>query len=225
MVYDFLNPHVRLVILSTLDKPQSLYGIGKSWFSNIGRFYNSYIIKETNKAVKLKYLTKIKNEYKSDTHRIVNEAIDGIDFEFDDKKIISYVADYKEKLRLFYDELSDFSHPTYLNEELVKILVNKNPEVASNLEIKTVIQLPFILRYMERQSKVSLRLVLSLLNLNEYYKKLSEFENKNSHLLKDPEKNKLFSECCAYIIGSYYPKFFQGDENLLKKSFDLIVKR
>lgn len=221
MVYSELNPRAKLVILSTLDKHRTLYDIGKLWYSNIGRFYNDFIIKQVEKGVKLNYLAKRERKYQANTKRIIKEAVMGIDFKFKDKKINRYVKDYKLKLILFYDELKEFSHPTYLNLDLIKTIANGDPDLACNLDIGFVVQLPFILRYIEKKDKSILRLVLSSMGLDKYYKKLSEFENKNLNLLDKIERRDLFGECCAYIINSYYPRFFRGDEELLNRFLKL----
>lgn len=224
MVYNQLNPHVRIVVLSTLDKPRTLYDIGKIWYSNIGRFYNDYIIKQTEKAVRLKYITKENKAYKANTPRIILDAVNNINFRFKDNRTNEYVKGYKLKLKSFYNDLKEFSYPTYLNVELIKSISNGDSDIACNLDMQFIVQLPFILRYIEKQNKSVLRLVLSSLNLNDYYRKLSEFENANIYLLDKIKKRDFFGECCAYIINHYYPKFVAGDEDLLSKSFKLIKK-
>lgn len=221
MEYDKLNKASKIVILSTLDQARHLSEISQKWFGNNTRYYLNVYQKQVEDGVKKGFLIKEGKKYKANTERIINEAISEINFGFTEKKLQRIVEDYKIRLKWIFKDIKDFSYPAYLSIDMIHDLTGGDSDAIVTLNFQNLIQLPFILAYIEKKSKSILNLVLNLTKLEKYYESLFESENINSIILKRMKKEAQFGEYCNYITG-YYTKFFDGDENLLNSALNSI---
>lgn len=215
-MYKDLNDASKIVILSTFSQPRNLSEISKKWFGNKTRFYLDVYTKQIKEGVKSGFITKDSNKYAANSNKILKEVIKSIEFEFKEKKSKEYLDKYLKKLEYFYIDLGEFTVRTYLNLELIKTILNDDPNAAAACDLGFLFQLPFVIRYMEFKHKPVFSLLSQFLNWEKYYKLVIQLERENMHIL---EKNKLdleWANIYRYVINSYYPQFVKEDSSLFQ---------
>ena len=178
------NKYVKIVILSTLAEKKTLVDISTTWFQNKGRLYQPLIMKEIKKAVKQNILIHDKKYYKVNLPKLLDSLTDSIHLGENNK----LSKEYKEELKNFYTNLGEYTQKVYLNYKLVEILTKMDKQKAEDLDLSLLIQLPFLLRYMENKDKDLANLIIQVLNLEEYVKEVEDLEIEYFRMLK---KNKM----------------------------------
>lgn len=173
------NKYVKIVILSTLAEPKTLVDISVDWFQNKGRLYQPIIMKEIKKAVKEGIITQEGKFYRVNFSKLLSDL--SIHLGEDDK----LWRKYNEELKNFYLKLGDYTQKVYLNYEIIKVLTKKDQNKAEELDISLLIQLPFLLRYMENKDKDLANILIQVMNLEEYVKKVEDFEMQHIGILKE----------------------------------------
>ncbi len=173
------NKYVKIVMLSTLAEPKTLVDISVDWFQNKGRLYQPIIMKEIKKAVKEGIITQEGKFYRVDFSKLLNDL--AIHLGEDDK----LSRKYNEELKNFYLKLGDYTQKVYLNYEIIKVLTKKDQNKAEELDLSLLIQLPFLLRYMENKDKDLANILIQVMNLEEYVKTIEKLEIQYFHILKE----------------------------------------
>ncbi len=213
-MYSGLNEAAKIVVLSTFDHPRNLSEISRLWFGNKTRFYLGIYSKQISDAVKKGILVKDGNTYSANTDAILKEAIKSIKFELKEKKSKEYISKYIAKLEYFYLDLGEYTVKTYLNLGIIKTLSGGKPQTAAALDLKFLIQLPFVLRYIEYRHKPVFSLLLPFLSLNDYYSMLVQLERENMHILEKKKLDLEWAGVYRYVINSYYPQFVAEDHGI-----------
>lgn len=179
-----LNKYVKIVLLSTLEEPKSLVDVSTTWFQNKGRLYQPPIFKEIKKAVNSKLLVQEKKVYCVNMEKLLGILLSDLSLG-EEQKIIQR---YKGYLKSFYVSLGDYTRKTYLNFEIIKELTKLDQTKAAELDLKLLIQLPFLLRFLEYKDKDIANVVIQLMGLESYVKLVEKLEIKNYDILRDKKK-------------------------------------
>ncbi|RLE38010.1 hypothetical protein DRJ17_05280 [Candidatus Woesearchaeota archaeon] len=176
-----LDKYVKIVILSTLEKPKTLVEISTTWFKNKGRLYQPQIIKEIKKAVESGLLIQDKKFYEPNIPKLFDLLL--ADLSLGEQKKI--VEEYKNRLKQFYVNLGDYTRKTYLNFEIIKVFTNLDQRKAAELDLKLLIQLPLLLRFLEYKDKDTANILIQIMSLENYVKLIEKLEIQNYHILKE----------------------------------------
>ncbi|MBS3148747.1 hypothetical protein J4219_07725 [Candidatus Woesearchaeota archaeon] len=184
-----LNEYEKIVIISTLAQPMSLHDISKAWYGHKTRLYHITARKKLDEAVKRGTLLKEgKNEYRANTTALLKKLIEEIGLGEEPRVL----KEYRALLSLMYGNLGGFSHKAYLGFEAVQSLAKRSGKLSVHrgldLDLKLVLQLPFILELMEYENPTLKNLLVQLLNLEEYEKTIGKLELQYLPILQEQRK-------------------------------------
>jgi len=175
-----MGKYEKIVALSTLAEAKSIVDISVTWFGNKGRLYQPAIRQEIEESIKKGNLIKIDDvKVKANTGKIIKEALSELNLG-DGTKL---TAEYRKLLTYFYINLAGFTQPVYLGFETIKSITKLDQHRADNLDIKLLLQLPFLFRYLEIVSKPTANIVIQILDLEEYESVIEKLEQQNLHIL------------------------------------------
>lgn len=204
------NKYVKIVILSTLEQPKKLIEISKTWFNNNGRLYHPLIIKEIDKAVEDKILVKNGKFYEPNMAKLLDLMLE---MDSGDDKA---VREYKSTLKHFYINFGDFIKKTYLSFEAIKLLTKLDQKKAEELDLKLMLQLPILLRFLKDNAKGVANAIIQLMGLEDYAKLIRKLEFQNSDILE--EKKQL------YDFSGYFKWFSKKLSKMQDKQLNLFKK-
>jgi len=197
-----LGKYEKIVILSTLAEPRSIVDISLEWFGNKGRLYQPAIRKEIEKSIKNGNIQKVgKKKVKANTERFIKRALGEISIGEESK----LTAQYRELLEYFYSNLKGFTHHVYLGFATIKALTQLDQHRADDLDFKLLLQLPFLLRYLENVNKSMANILIQILSLEEYEKAIEKLEQQNLHILLEKRQRDSWAESFERI-ASLLPK-------------------
>lgn len=173
-----LNQYVKIVVISTLAEKKTLSDISTTWFKNKGRLYQPAISKEIKKAVEKELLIQDKKSYKANLKKVIEILFSNLG----DKQ--KEFQKYKTKLINFYENIKDYSKLTYLNFSIIEELTKFDLKKTSELDIRYLLLLPFLLRYIELKDKTLENIIIQILKLENYIKTIEKLEIQNYHILK-----------------------------------------
>ena len=184
-----LNEYEKIVVLSTLAQPMSLHDISKAWYGHKTRLYHVTARKKLDEAVKRGTLIKEgKNEYRANAPVLLKKFIEEIGLGEEPKVL----KEYRALLSHMYGNLGGFSHKAYLGFETIQSITKHagKPSIHTGLELdlKLLLQLPFILEWMEYENPTLKNLLVQLLNLEEYEKMIGKLELQYLPILQEQRK-------------------------------------
>lgn len=184
-----LNEYEKIVILSTLAQPMSLHDISKAWYGHKTRLYHFTARRKLDEAVKRGTLVKEgKNEYRANTPLLLKKLVEEIGLGEEPKVL----KEYRALLSYMYGSLGSFSHKAYLSFEAIQSLAKHSGKLSVHkgldLDLKLVLQLPFILEWMEHENSTLKNLLVQLLNLEEYEKTIGKLELQYLPVLQEQRK-------------------------------------
>jgi hypothetical protein len=174
-----LNKYAKIVLLSTLEEPKTLFEISNIWFQNQGRLYQPIIKKEIEKAVKQKLLIKNKKLYHANIPKLIDLILQEV------KKDPELIQEYKKELKKFYIQLGAYTRKVYFNFEIIQALTELKQTKASELNIKRLIELPFFLRLIRQKDKDTAIMWIQISELEDYVKLVDKLEIKYYYILKE----------------------------------------
>tara|TARA_Y100000310_G_scaffold78020_1_gene74603 strand:- start:13509 stop:14165 length:657 start_codon:yes stop_codon:yes gene_type:complete len=170
--------YVKLVLLSTLAEPKALAEVSADWFGNSGRLFQPQILKEITKAEKEGILTlEKKRVYRTNIKRLLTTI------NVSDE--VSIGKKYNQELKNFYLNLGEYTQKVYLNNQLVKVLTKSDIQKAITLDISLLLQLPFLLRYLEDKDFHFYPVFVKLMELEEYVEMLHKLEKRYIYILEE----------------------------------------
>ena len=175
-----MNKYAKIVLLSTLGEPKTLVDISTTWFQNKGRLYQPPIMNEIKKAVQQKILIQEGKFYSANIPKLLEMVFKDINMGEQNKLF----QEYKQELSHFYTVLGDYTKKCYLNFEIIKCLTGLNQNKAEEIDLRLVIQLPFLLRIIEYKDKDLANVVIQVMGLEEYVKLVEKLEIQHYHILK-----------------------------------------
>jgi len=208
-----IDKYSKIVILSTITEQKTLVDISTTWFQNKGRLYQPVILSEIKKAVKDGWLVQDKKFYQANTKTLIESLVDGISLGESHK----LAQEYKQELKRFYLGLGDYTQNVYLNFELIKLLTKLDWQKAAELDLKLLIQLPFILRFMEYKSKELANIFIQVMGLEEYVKTIEKLEIQYYHILKERKHVDDWVESFERLT-ELIPKMQKKDLTIFKKN-------
>jgi len=211
--------YVKIVILSTLAEPNSSINLSKEWFNNSGRLYQGPVLAEIKKAVASKLLIQEKKKYyRTDVAKFLDYETKMITLGGSSK----LVKEYQNELKHFYLDLGEFTQKVYLNHEVIKVLTKLDLQKLVELNPALLIQLPFILRYLEIKDESFANLLVQIMGLEEYVELIYKLERKYHYLLED---NKQIEEWVRSfrILTKLLPKLQKKGLPLLQKNTKSIL--
>lgn len=134
------------------------------------------------------------------------------------KEEIKIVVKAKEDGR-FNLTLGDYTQKVYLNFEVIKMLTKMDWQKAAELDIKLLIQLPFILRFMEYQNKEMANIFIQVMDLKEYVKLIEKLEIQHLHILKERKHVDDWVECFDKLT-KILPKMQKKGLTIFKKNIE-----
>lgn len=177
-----LEKYAKIVIISTLAEPKTLVEISTIWFNNKGRLYQPIIFKEIKKAIDSNLITQQnKKYYLTNMPKLIQSLIEEISLGESDK----LTKQYKEELKNFYLNLGEYTQKVYLNFEIIKALTKLDHKKAADLDLTILLQLPFLLRFIEYKNKDLANIFIQIMNLEEYVKVIEKLEIQYFHILKE----------------------------------------
>ncbi|MFH1669133.1 MAG: hypothetical protein ABIA62_04355 [Candidatus Woesearchaeota archaeon] len=206
-----LDKYAKIAILSTLDEQKTLVDISTTWFDNKGRLYQPIIIKEIKKCSYLKQQGK--KFYQADMKKLIENIVGEISLGENHK----LAQQYQKELKNFYLTLGDYTQKVYLNFEVIKLLTKMDWQKAAELDMKLLIQLPFILRFMEYQNKEMANIFIQVMDLEEYVKLIEKLEIQYYHILKEKKQVDDWVECFNKLT-KILPKMQKKGLTIFKKN-------
>ncbi len=162
-------------------------------------------------------ITQTDKQCQAGFNKIISGILEEITIGTDDKTI----KQYKEWIKYFYINLGEYTRKVYLNFEVIKSLTKLDQDKAEQLDLKLLIQLPFILRYIEKENKTLLNIIIQVLDLEEYVKTIEKLEIQNYGLLKEKRQIYDWIESFEKIIN-IMNKLEKKELNILEKNVEAI---
>ena len=192
-----LDKYVKIVLLSTLAEQNTLADISITWFKNKGRLYQPIIIREIRKAVNSGLLgQQDKRFYRADISKFIELIINLVKLG-DDSKI---AKKYESEVKYFYLKLGNYTQKVYLNFEVIKVLTKLNLKKTEEFDPALLIQLPFILRYLEDKDPYFVNTLIQLMGLEEYVKLIYKLERRYMYILEEEKMVDWWVESFERII-------------------------
>jgi len=213
-----MNKYVKIVVLSTLAEPKTLSEIGNIWFNHRGVFYQPRIKNEIRKAIVDGILIRKKTKfYQANTEKLFPELIKEINLG-DDKVSLD---EYQGELNYFLVTLGKYTNKVYFNFEAIKSLTNLDQQKVVNLDLKFLLQLPLLLRFMDQKHPETTNNLIQILNLENYVRLISKQEIEFFSIL---EENGLTDSFKADIDQVYCPFVNLGRRDLtgFKKNLEVM---
>jgi len=215
-----LGKYEKIVVISTLAEPKSIVDISMTWFGNKGRLYQPAIRKEIENSIKKGNLIRVgKKQVKANTERFIKDALEEVTLGEESK----LVNQYREWLRQFYVNLGEYTQKVYLNFEIILNLVQENERLnvhkGTDLDLTLVLQLPFLLRYMDKRSPVIGNLVIQLLKLELYELTVQKLEFQFRDILKKNKWEESWIDCFRKI-DELLPKLENPNVGVLGKGLN-----
>ncbi len=177
-----LEKYTKVVLLSTLAERKTLVDMSTTWFNNKGRLYQPIIIKEIKKAVTSDLLKqKDKKFYRANIPLFLNFITDVMKLEGSS----GIAKKYKKELKYFYDDLGEYTQKVYFNFEVIKVLTKLDLKKTEEFDPALLVQLPFILRYLEYNDKPFVNILVQLMGLEEYVELIHKLERRYIYILEE----------------------------------------
>jgi len=176
-----INKYVKLVVLSTLEKPRTAVEIGTMWYNSKGRLYKPSVAKEIKKAVDEGLLTQKDNLLSANIPKVLDAILSDLSIG-EETKIIQK---YRKQLKYFYTHFGDYVKKVYLSLKAVQALTKSNYRIATEMELRLLFQLPFLLRLIEREGKDVTNIFIQVMNLTDYVKTVEKLEVSNFDILRE----------------------------------------
>ena len=119
--------------------------------------------------------------YQANTKKLFTELIDGINIGENEEEL----KRYKYELKYFYTDLIKYTQKVYLNFEVIRSLTGLDRQKAADLDLKLLLQLPFILRYLEQEECWTSNVLVQLLGWEEYVKIIGQLEIQHFPVAKE----------------------------------------
>jgi hypothetical protein len=176
MKFGELGGTAKLVILYTLSREKTLYEIGDKFYTERTKFYQPKVMRMIEEAIKNGYLFETKKGrifsktvYKANTNKIIQEVIESLDFDYVTDSGIKLFEKYKKALEKFYIGLGNITQRIYLDSSLMEKLIGNNLKKFEVVDLGLILQLPFILKYYEKENPASLNLYIKTLKIKDYW--------------------------------------------------------
>jgi len=224
-----LNEYEKIVILSTLAEPRTLHDISKAWYGHKTRLYNETVRDKLNEAVKRGTLIKEgKNVYRANTPIVLTRIIDEIGLG-EERRL---VKEYRDRLKYFYINLGSYTQKVYLSFDIIKALTRlphkqKEKELdvhkGLDLDLRLLLQLPFLLRYVEKTNSAIANLFIQLLTLEDYEHIIESLEFQNRTILRENKWEEDWIDC-FHSMDALLPKLDKKGIVILTKSMEAMKK-
>ncbi|MAG73329.1 hypothetical protein CL620_03375 [archaeon] len=173
--------YLKVVLLSTLTEAKPLHRISEEWFNSKATLFQPHIYKEIKKLVEKKMIVLEKRRYKA-TDKYLKMQIASILL----SEKTQLFNKYKKQLEHFYISLGEYTHQVYLNFDVIKLMTKLDRHQAFDLDVGWLLQLPFILRYLEEKEDSGMfSNFVRIMKLGEYIKLIRKLELRYAYILEE----------------------------------------
>ncbi len=189
-----IGKYEKIVILSTLAEPKSLVDISLAWFGNKGRLYQNAIRKEIEQSIKKGHLIRVgKTKIKANTHFFIRQTLRNLSFRDEASRR------YLDLLSFFYSNLGQYTQKVYLNFEVIKMLASEsgrlNYHKGNDIDLGFLLQLPFVLRVLERKKHEPANYIMRVFQLGKYKIVTGKLELQHCVILHEHAWGKEWADC------------------------------
>lgn len=196
-----LGEYEKIVILSTLAEPRTLHDIGKAWYGHKTRLYHKTARKKLDEAVKRGTLIREgKLVYRANTPKIIGALLKEIGLGEEH----NVLKEYRDRLRFFYLNLGEYTQKVYLGFEVIKALTQEensgtkkrlSVHKGTDLDLGLLLQLPFLLRYIERKNPLIANVLIQALKLEAYEQVIDAVEFHHRPILRKHKWEEDWIDC------------------------------
>lgn len=173
-----MDKYAKIVLISTLSEPKTLVEISTTWFANKGRLYQPQNTQAIQELIKQGLLIQEGKNYHANVEKLLDYLLENSE---NDKTF----KEYKEWLKYFYNNLKEYTRKVYLNFEVIKALTKLDYDKVLDFDLKLLLQLPFLLRFVEQTNKGIANLLIQAMKLEEYVKVIEKLEIQHYGILKE----------------------------------------
>ncbi len=205
-----MDKYAKIVLLSTLAEPKTLVDISIAWFQNKGRLYQPQNTKAIQELIKQGLLIQDGKIYQANVEKL-------LDYLLEDSEKDKIFKQYKEWLKYFYNHLKDYTRKVYLNFEVIKALTKLDHDKIPDFDLRLLIQLPFLLRFIEQTNKTIANLLIQAMKLEDYVKTIEKLEIQHYNILKEQRITENWVESFERL-SQILPKMQKKELNIFEKN-------